>query len=329
MSNRMPPLNTLRTFEVAARHLSFKLAAEELFVTPTAISHQIRGLEDFLGVELFRRLTRALELTPEGEAMLPKVREGLECFADAVSRVSGVKQGAKLRVVAPPSFAARWLMPRLNRFAERAPGVELYLRGSAKALDAAARVTDGSGRRGRGRSTPQVWIRFGRGDYRGVRVDRLFEPEYTAVCSPALLKRRIPLAVPEDLRHFSLIHDETIPDPALRPHWSDWLAAAGVPHVRVAGPHFSDSGLAISAAIDGLGVALLSRHLVEGEIAAGRLVAPFDVSITRKGYAYYVVSPESVADEAQVQVFREWVLDEIKRPTPGFAEVAGGDPAEG
>src|SRR5690606_15577312 len=141
------------------------------------------------------------------------------------------------------------------QFSERAPNVELYLRGSAKALDAAARITDDSGgRRGRNRDTPQVWIRFGRGDYRGVRVDRLFEPEYTAVCSPMLLKRRIPLAKPEDLRHFVLIHDETIPDPALRPRWTDWLVAAGASNVRVTGPHFSDSGLAISAAIDGLGV---------------------------------------------------------------------------
>ena len=325
MPDRLPPLNALRTFEAAARHLSFKFAAEELSVTPTAVSHQIRGLEDFLEVELFRRLTRALELTPEGEALLPGVRQGLESFAEAVGQVRRLKPGARLRVVAPPSFAARWLMPRLHQFNDREPNVELYMRGSIRAIDDSrtSRTNDrDAGRRGRDRDIPQVWIRYGRGEYRGVRVDRLFEPEYTAVCSPALLRRRIPLAKLEDLRHFSLIHDETIPDPALRPRWEAWLRAAKVTGVRVAGPHFSDSGLAISAAIDGLGVALLARQLVEGEIAAGRLVAPFDVSI-RCGFAYYIVSPESVSDEPQVQAFREWLIEEAAtRPTPAFAEAS-------
>ncbi len=333
MPDRLPPLNALRTFEAAARHLSFKLAAEELSVTPTAVSHQIRGLEDFLGVELFRRLTRALELTSEGEALLPGIQEGLDRFGEAVSEVRRMKPGARLRVVAPPSFAARWLMPRLHQFNERDPNVELYLRGSTRAIDDSRRRArtneQDAGRRGRNRDTPQVWIRYGLGDYRGVRVDRLFEPEYTAVCSPALLRRRIPLARPEDLRHFALIHDETIPDPALRPRWEAWLKAAGVPHVRVVGPHFSDSGLAISAAIDGLGVALLARQLVEGEIGAGRLVAPFDTSI-RCGFAYYIVSPDTVADEPQVRAFREWLIEEAEtRPTPAFAEPTDGEAIAG
>ncbi|MDX5446084.1 MAG: transcriptional regulator GcvA [Zoogloeaceae bacterium] len=314
MPDRLPPLNSLRTFEVAARHLSFKDAAEELSVTPTAVSHQIRGLEEFLGVELFRRLTRALELTSEGEAMLPKVREGMDCFAAAVSEVRSMKPGARLRVVAPPSFAQRWLMPRLWRFNEREPNVELYLRGSIKAIDSSSQLStqhsdDAEHRRGRNRDVPQLWIRYGRGQYIGVRTDHLFEPEYTAVCSPALLQRRIPLNKPEDLRHFALIHDETIPDRALRPRWEAWLAAAGVHGVRVAGPHFSNSGLAISAAIDGLGVALLAKQIVEGEIATGRLVAPFDISI-RCGFSYYIVSPENVADTPQVVSFRDWLIEE-------------------
>lgn len=316
MADRLPPLGALRTFEAAARHLSFKHAADELSVTPTAVSHQIRGLETFLGVELFRRLTRALELTPEGEALLPKVREGFDCFAEGVAEVRRMKPGARLRVVAPPSFAARWLMPRLWRFSEREPNVELYLRGSLKAIDSAQQTSGGGddeGRRGRNRDTPQVWIRYGRGNYRGVRTDRLFEPVYTAVCSPALLQRRIALNKPEDLRHFALIHDETIPDRALRPRWEAWLAAAGVHGVRVAGPHFSNSGLAISAAIDGLGVALLARQIVEGEIASGRLVAPFDVSI-RCGFSYFIVSPENVADTPQVASFRDWLIEEAADP---------------
>lgn len=317
MPDRLPPLNSLRTFEAAARHLSFKHAAEELSVTPTAVSHQIRGLESFLGIELFRRLTRALELTPEGEALLPKVREGLECFSVAVDEVRRMKPGMRLRVVAPPSFAAHWLMPRLAHFYEREPTAELHLRGSLKAIDSAQQTTvsggDGESRRGRNRDSPQIWIRYGRGEYRGVRSECLFEPEYTPVCSPALLRRRTPLTAPEDLRHFVLIHDDTIPDRALRPTWEGWLAAAGVSGVRATGPRFSNSGLAISAAVDGLGVALLARQLVEAEIAAGRLVAPFDLSI-RRGFAYYIVSPESVGDEPQVQAFRDWLAEEATRP---------------
>lgn len=316
MPARFPPLNALRTFEVAARHLSFKHAAEELFVTPTAVSHQIRGLESFLGVELFRRLTRALELTPEGEALLPKVREGFQCFAAAVAEVQRMKPGSRLRVVAPPSFAAHWLTPRLGRFYEREPNIELHLRGSLKAIDSVQQGASGAGaesRRGRGRDySPQIWIRYGRGEYRGVRSECLFEPEYTPVCSPRLLQRRIPLNTPEDLRHFVLIHDETIPERALRPTWEAWFAEAGVTGMRTAGPRFSNSGLAISAAIDGLGVALLARQLVEEDVAAGRLVAPFDISI-RRGFAYHVVSPEAVSDEPQVRAFREWLAEEARR----------------
>lgn len=312
MPDRLPPLNALRAFEAAARLLSFKLAAAELSVTPTAISHQIRGLEEYLGVSLFHRLTRALELTSEGKAMLPKVHEGMECFSAAVARVRKLKPGVRLRVVAPPSFSSRWLMPRLHRFSERAPDVELHLRGSVKAIDEVrAGAGDSPDRSERRNETPQVWIRFGKGHYAGMRVDHLFEPEYTVVCSPELLERRTPLATPADLRHFTLIHDETIPEATERPGWKEWLEAAGASDVKASGPHFSASGLATAAVLDGLGVALLAKPMVEAEIAAGRLVAPFPISI-RRSYAYYVVSPESVADEPQVAAFRDWLLEEAR-----------------
>jgi len=311
MPHRLPPLNALRAFEAAARHLSFKLAAEELAVTPTAISHQIRGLEAHLGCALFRRLTRALELTAQGAALLPKVREGLDSFAAAVAQVRALTPSARLLVVAPPSFASRWLVPRLQAFARRQPQVELHLAGSARMIDGGGPpgASPMEARAPRGED-PEVWIRYGTGHYPGFRAERMFVPEYTAVCSPALLRAKRPLRAPADLRYHLLIHDDTIPLGAERPSWEAWLRAAGVADIdAAAGPHFTDSGLAIAAAVDGLGVALLSRPLVAGEIAAGRLVAPFDISISRD-FAYYVVTRPEAAGQPAIEAFRAWLLEE-------------------
>lgn len=311
MADRLPPLNALRAFEAAARHLSFKRAAEELSVTPTAISHQIRGLEEHLGLALFRRLTRALELTPAGAAMLPKLREGMDCFAAAVACVRELAPSARLVVLAPPSFASRWLVPRLQAFTRSHPEVELHLAGSVKMIDGGDMPSGlvPEGRMSR-RDQPEIWIRYGTGHYPGFRIERMFVPEYTAVCSPQLLRAKLPMRTPADLCFHTLIHDDTIQDQKERPNWAEWLAVAGVSGVDAsAGPHFTDSGLAIAAALDGLGVALLSRPLVAGEIAAGRLVAPFDISIARS-FAYYIVTPEAIADRPAVAAFRAWLLEE-------------------
>lgn len=324
MTVRLPPLNALRAFEIAARHLSFKRAAEELSVTPTAVSHQIRGLEEDLGVPLFRRLTRALELTPEGAAMLPKLREAMGAIAESVEAVRAMRPLSRLSVVAPPSFASRWLVPRLQRFAELHPQVELHLASATKAIDG----RDAAGLGIEPLNAPlsaraeggQLWIRFGTGAYPGYRSELLLEPEYTAVCSPALLRAKIPLRQPSDLRRHCLIHDDTVPDTRERPTWVEWLQAAGVSAVRAdAGLHFSDSGLAIAAALDGLGVALVSKPLVATEVAAGRLVVPFGISLRRR-FAYYIVTPQAVVPRANVAAFREWLLDEAHRDAIRLAE---------
>jgi LysR family transcriptional regulator, glycine cleavage system transcriptional activator len=312
MSVRLPPLNALRAFEVAARHLSFKLAAEELSVTPTAISHQIRGLEGDLGVPLFRRLTRALELTPEGEAMLPKLREAMSAIAASVETVRAMRPVSRLSVVAPPSFASRWLVPRLQGFAEQHPQIELHLASATRAIDgveAGGLGVDPPTTRSEG---AQLWIRFGSGRYPGYRSELLVEPEYTAVCSPALLRAKLPLREPSDLRRHTLIHDDTVPDTRERPTWQEWLAAAGVADIRPAGVHFGDSGLAIAAALDGLGIALLSKPLVAAEVAAGRLVVPFDITVRRR-FAYYLVTQDAVPDVLPIAAFRTWLLDEVRR----------------
>lgn len=321
MVYRLPPLTALRAFEAAARHLSFKRAAEELTVTPTAVSHQIRGLEEALGIALFRRLPRALELTPAGRAMLPKVTEGLDCFAAAVERAKeGLAQTAvRLEVVAPPSFASRWLIPRLHRFYAAWPGIALHLASALRAIDGAA-TGDGTGADIRA-SRPQLWIRFGAGRYPGLRAELLFRPVYTPVCSPRLLRAKLPLRRPTDLRFHHLIHDDTIEEGHQRATWADWLQSAGVPDGEaIPGLHFADPALAIAAAIDGLGVALVPRPMVNAELADGRLALPFEQGIVA-AVGYYLVMPPALADSPVVAAFRDWLLDEVAADTG--AERAG------
>jgi LysR family glycine cleavage system transcriptional activator len=311
MTYRLPPLNALRAFDVAARHLSFKNAAEELGVTPTAVSHQIKMLEDFLGLELFRRLTRSLELTLEGEAMLPKVREGMECFAAAVESTRAQLAQERLIVVSPPSFATRWLVPRLKMFSAAEPGVQLHLVSSLHTIDsdhtATVRAFDNIDLR---EGDSSVAIYFGAGTYKGFHVDKIFSADYVLVCSPKLLEGEHPLREPADIRFHTLIHDDTIANERARPSWEKWLEQAGVTGVVTsAGPHFRDSGLALVAAIDGLGIALASKPLAATEVAAGRLVAPFKIFI-QQPYAYYLVTPEAISGRPVVEAFRQWLLAE-------------------
>lgn len=326
MPYRLPPLNALRAFEAAARHLSFKLAGEELAVTPTAISHQIRSLEDYLGFALFHRLTRAIELTAKGRAMLPKVREGLDAFAAAIESTRRHDEGGRLLVSSPPTFLARWLIRHLPGFAARHPDIQLHMTASLTMIDppdaaGAAADSEAGGAADSSAEEAEIFIRFGRGQYPGCRVERLFSPVYTAVCSPRLLSGTQPLKVPADLALHALLHDDTIPELMVRPTWDEWLGLAGVTGVDSnAGMHFSDSGLVLSAAIDGVGVALASKPLIEAEVAAGRLVELFDIVI-RRPQAYFLVIPEAIVGQPVVRAFREWLLDEAARmgetPAPG------------
>ena len=314
MTYRLPPLNALRAFEAAARHLSFKAAGEELSVTPTAISHQIRGLEEYLGFQVFHRLTRALELTREGRAMLPKVREGRECFAAAIEGTRLHAAGGRLLVTSPPAFLTRWLIRHLPKFTAEHPEVELHMGASLETIDGrdSLGVSGLEGIDVRDDET-EVFIRFGRGQYDGCRIDRLFAPAYVVVCSPRLLFGMRPLNVPGDLRRHNLLHDRSIMELLDRPTWAEWLQVAGVNGIDAdAGTHFSDPGLVLSAAVDGVGVALASKPLVEAEVAAGRLVVPFDIVI-RRTQAYYLVVPEAVADRPIVNVFRGWLRGEAAK----------------
>lgn len=303
---RFPPLNALRAFEAAARHLSFKKAARELFVTPGAVSHQVKLLEDHLGVALFRRLTRALELTPEAVAMLPKVREGLESLQEAVERVRAREESPALTVMAPPGFATRWLVPRLARFTSNHPDVELHVASRKDMIDAGEEELELPQPNG----APYMMVRFGRGHYPGLHVDEVFSALYVPVCSPKLLKGPHALRKPSDLRYHTLLHDDTVVEEGARPSWGDWLESVGVDDVDATrGPHFSDASLALDAAIEGLGVTLAMKPLVRPDIEAGRLAMPFEMTAPTS-YAYYLLTSENDVGKESVAAFRRWILQE-------------------
>jgi LysR family glycine cleavage system transcriptional activator len=306
-NGRLPPLNALRAFEAAARHLSFKNAARELHVTPGAVSHQVKLLEEHLGASLFRRLTRALELTAEAQAMLPKVREGLESLGVAVERVRARGKTCSLNVIAPPNFAARWLVPRLGLFTSKHPNLELHVASRPGMIDGRADASPAAAVDAR-ESAPTMMVRFGGGRYPGSHVDLIFSAVYVPVCSPKLLAGQHPLRKPADLRFHTLLHDDTVTEENARPSWHDWLQTVGANDVDSSrGPHFSDASLSLEAAIEGLGVSLAMKPLVKSEIEAGRLVVPFEIEAPAT-FSYYLVTPESALDDRAVSAFRKWVL---------------------
>jgi len=292
MSRRLPPLNALRAFEAAARHLSFTRAAEELHVTQTAISHQIKALEERLGVQLFRRLPRGLLLTEEAQRYLPPVRAAFDQIAAATDRLSRDRAGI-LTVSVLPSFAAKWLVPRLGRLRQAHPELELRIIATPRLADFARDEVD-------------VGIRMGRGHYPGLRVERLFGDTLFPVCSPQLLAGPAPLRTPEDLRHHLLLAGDE------HPGWAEWLRHAGVEGVEVPrGPLLDDSSLVLQAAIDGQGVALTRASLAAHDLAAGRLIKPFELALPFH-LAYYLVAPEATADQPKVKAFRDWLLAEAQ-----------------
>lgn len=310
MAYSLPPLQSLRVFEAAARHLSFKQAAAELHVTPAAVSHQIKSLEDYLGVPLFRRLTRALELTETGKAMLPKVQEGFSNLALAVEQSRREAARRKLRVTLPPSFATRWLMPRLQSFAAAHPEIDLAVATHLSTIDADDPAVVERDLMALREDRCDLEVRFGAGEYAGLRADLIFPVEYVAICNPRFLTAKLPLRHPRDLRYHLLIHDDTTLLRRERPSWPEWLKSAGVTDVDAErGPRFANSGLSLEAARDGMGVALAARRLVAREVNAGRLAIPFDVAVP-SSYSYYLVSTEASADRTEVSQFRDWILAE-------------------
>ncbi len=291
MARRLPPMNTLRAFEAAARHLSFTRAADELNVTQAAVSHQIKALEEAIGVRLFRRLNRAIRLTEEGQELLSAVQKALAHLADGMERLAAPGSAGPLTVSVLPSFAWKWLVPRLGRFRQRHPEIDVRVSPSIHLVDFRSDDVD-------------VAIRYGRGEYPGLLSVRLMTEEIFPVCSPALLQAEQPLREPDDLRHHTLIHDDASVD------WATWLKGVGAQGVDPRhGPYYTDSAMVLQAAVEGQGVALARGALAADDLAAGRLVRPFDITLPSE-YAYYVVCPRPSADRPKIAVFRDWLLEE-------------------
>lgn len=296
----LPPLNALRAFEAAGRHLSVSRAAAELHVTPAAISHQIKALEAYLGVSLFRRRNRALLLTDAGQACLPGLRQGFEHLAAAVEAARDQIANRPLTVSVAPSFGAKWLVPRLDRFSAAYPGIDVR-------LDASTRLVDPL------REDVDLCIRYGPGDYPGLFVERLMAEEVVPVCSPALLEGPTGLRTPADLCGHVLLHYDAPSGGDGLPDWSMWLAAAGVKNCDISrGPRFTMASMAVQAAIAGQGVALAGSVLVADDIAAGRLVKPFELRFPGK-FAYYLVCSSAAAEQPRIVAFRDWLKSEIDR----------------
>jgi LysR family glycine cleavage system transcriptional activator len=292
MTARLPSLNGLRAFEAAARHLSFTLAASELNVTQTAISHQIRRLEEELGIRLFVRQNRALALTPEARDYLPGVRAAFNDLRLATDRLLRKDDDKVLTVSTLASLAAKWLLPRLSDFQEQHPGIDV-------------RITTSTGLVDFQRDNVDAAIRYGRGQWPGLRADWLMADELFPVCSPSLLRGDKPLRRPEDLRGHPLLHTSS----ANSDDWRLWLTAAGLPAdiTKQPGITFDMIFMTIQAAIDGIGVAMGRTSYVQDDIAKGRLVVPFKIALPADA-GFYLVSPEGRREAPKLTAFREWVV---------------------
>ncbi|TIR20661.1 MAG: transcriptional regulator GcvA [Mesorhizobium sp.] len=306
MSKLLPGTRALRTFEAAARHLNFTRAADELGLTPAAVSHQIKEIEDQLDLVLFTRTSRSIRLTEAGSLLHDASIDALDLLNRAVSRARKMTRGtALLKVTLDAQFATKWLMRRVDDFRRQKPGIELR-------FDITYDVRDFE------RDDVDIGIRFGTGKYPGLRAHRLFENIIIPVCSPALLASGPPLKEPRDLFNHTLAHIEWSRQGVTWPNWSMWMQAAGVDdfddsRVLV----FGSSTDATQAALDGNAVALADFAMVANDLSQGRLVRPFELGIKiAPEFAYFLVYPETAKDDARVIAFREWLLDEVaKTPT--------------
>lgn len=298
-ARRLPPLAALRAFEAAARHLSFRLAAEELSVTPTAVSHQIRQLESLLGVALFERQARKVVLTPEGRSLFPALREGFDRMAAAIAPLMAPRRRRILTVSATPAFVARLLVPRLAAFQAAHPGIDLRLHASTRPVDFAVQQIDAA-------------IRYGQGPYRGLCHEPLLPTRFAPMCSPALKLRR-----PADLARHPLLHFQWQPAFREPPDWNAWRRVAAQHALDVGrGVTFTDETHAIDAAIAGQGVALLNTALVGDALACGTLVRPFGPEL--EGLPYQLVYPAEAVEDPGIAALRAWMRD-IGSPAPATA----------
>ncbi len=296
LDSRIPPLNSLKAFEAAARRLNITRAAEELSVTPGAISQQIRILEQHAGAPLFHREGRQIALTELGAELYPLLHDGFDYLKRAGDLIYRPNRRHALAISVPPSFASKWLAPRIARFSAAHPDIEVWMSADMRLADV------GGGR-------VDVAIRYGRGDYSGVRSERLLSADVIPVCSPTLLSR---LKKPADLAHEVLIHLRPSELEEPRPDWPTWLAARKLTEIDAgSGPRFDQTALAIEAAAHGQGVALAPYAFVAEDLASGRLAAPFADGALTTPLAYHVLTRRSGVSEP-ARAFVKWIKEETR-----------------
>jgi LysR family transcriptional regulator, glycine cleavage system transcriptional activator len=307
MARPLPPLNALRAFETIARHLSFSEAADELHVTPAALSHQIKGLEEQLGIALFHRRTRAIELTDAGRLLYPGLHAGFENVRDAVARLDRAREDRILVISATPGLTAKWLVPRLWRFLSAHPDVDARI---AASMDFADFVRDGV----------DVAIRLSDGRHPELHVEKLFADSVLPVCSPRLVDaglRRV-----EDLARFPLIHYDIPLSARAPPLWAEWLKLAGVEGVDATrGLHFNVADHALDAAVAGAGVSLSFKLIASDDVHSGRLVMPFGPELPLTA-GYHFVCPQGHEERPNVRAFRDWLFAEIAETRARWAALA-------
>lgn len=297
---RLPPLNAIRAFEASARHLSFKAAAEELFVTPAAISYQIKTLEEFIGVELFIRENRSTLLTPAAQRCFSDIKGGFEQIARGIKKARAEQKSGLLTVSAGPAFTIKWLAPRLHAFLESHPDID-------------ARISSGLGFADLRHDAIDAAIRFG-----NVRDDALFAQKLVSeqlipLCHPSLLEGKHSLSKPENIQHHSLIHDDSLNFNPGAPGWPECLQQANISHIQTErGIHFNQADHALQAAMDGQGIILARRVLATPDIQAGRLVCPFPEWEIDTGMSYYFVCLKEKAEQHKVSIFMEWMKQQLK-----------------
>ena len=292
--SQRPSLNFLHTFESVARHLSFTLAAKELFITQAAVSHQIKVLEDYLGVKLFLRENRKIYLTSEGNKLLPAVVSGLHGILESLENIRNYDTEDTLVVGVGSSFSANWLVHHLGKFYQSYPDINLHLKITN---DDPAFETDGT-------DLAVVW---GQGEWSNIMFEQLMEVEFTPVCSPHLLNEGNPLRTPEDLIHYPLLDVEGYDV------WKEWLEKAGIPEKKYRRRTIiRDSNVLIHSALNAHGIALSAVGIVQEYLDSGTLVRPFELSITAGGF-FYLVYPENSLRKPLVQLFRDWLVEEVRR----------------
>ncbi|WP_310621754.1 transcriptional regulator GcvA [Flexibacterium corallicola] len=304
MRYKLPPLNTFRAFEAVARHLSFAKAAEEMNLTPSALSYQIKTLEEQLGVQLFKRMNRAIDLTTSGRQLLPGVEGGLHSFSEAVARVTGKPEDSILLISTGPAMASKLLVPRIYRFMDENPDIELRISASFNLVDFSRDEVD-------------LALRFGKGPYPDLHAEKLARETMTPLCNPQIAKK---LQTPADLKNFTLLHDETtlvLPETI---SWKQWLEQSGLGRVSWAekGLRFSHADHALNAAMEGAGVWIGRHVLAANDVRLGHLIAPFSLQLEHQA-CYWLIGQEKTFQTTKAKCFHDWLRAELETLVPDLA----------